>query len=75
MFRIIFYRAKCIGCNACIEAAPDQWRISRKDGKCNLIGSKEKKGIYQAMVSNDDYDQNLIAAANCPVRVIKIEKK
>ena len=35
MFRIIQQRAKCIGCNACVEAADYRWRISTKDG--NLL--------------------------------------
>ncbi|MHB8402007.1 MAG: hypothetical protein ACYDCN_08335 [Bacteroidia bacterium] len=42
MIRITQQRAKCIGCNACVEAAFYRWRISRKDGKCTLIGGKEK---------------------------------
>ena len=25
MLRITFFRNKCIGCNACVEAAPDRW--------------------------------------------------
>ncbi len=44
MIQILFYRQKCIGCNACVEAAPERWRMSRKDGKCHLIGGTEKKG-------------------------------
>ncbi len=72
MFRIIFYRSKCIGCNGCVEAAPDRWRVSRKDGKCNLIEGKAKKGIYQATASMDEYAQNKLAAANCPVRIIHL---
>ncbi len=73
MFRIIFYRAKCIGCNACVEAAPDRWRVSKKDGRCILIEGKAKKGIYQALVNMDEYFQNKKAAANCPVKVIRLE--
>lgn len=75
MFRIIFYRSKCIGCNACVEAAPERWAMSRKDGKCNLIGGIEKKGIFQVMVNHDEYDANRTAATNCPVRVIKIAEQ
>ncbi len=74
MVRIIFYRHKCIGCNACVEAAPDRWRISKKDGKSNLIGSTEKKGIYQVLVPDDEYDANRTAAHHCPVNIIKVEK-
>ncbi|HFC00805.1 MAG TPA: ferredoxin [Phaeodactylibacter sp.] len=70
--QIIFHRAKCIGCNACVEAAPERWRISRKDGKSNLIGAKEKKGIYQVVVSIDEQEENIKASSNCPVRIIKL---
>ena len=73
MFQIVFHRSKCIGCNACVEAAPERWRVSRKDGRCNLIDGKEKKGIYRAQVSIDEYDQNLQAANNCPAKVIRLK--
>ena len=73
MFQIIFHRQKCIGCNACVEAAPERWRVSKKDGRCNLINGKEKKGICRILVGIEEYDQNLRAANNCPVGIIKIE--
>ncbi len=74
MIRILFQRGKCIGCNVCVEVAPNRWRISKKDGRSNLIDGKEKKGMYKAVVSNDEYAQNLEASVNCPVNIIKIEK-
>ncbi len=74
MVRIIFYRVKCIGCNGCVEAAPDRWRVSKRDGRCSLIEGKEKKGIYKALVNIDEYAQNLQAAKNCPVNIIQVEK-
>ena len=73
MVSITYFRNKCIGCNGCVEAAPDRWRVSRKDGRCTLIGATEKKGIYRAVVSIEEYEANLMAAANCPVKIIKIE--
>ncbi|MCP4442372.1 MAG: ferredoxin [Aureispira sp.] len=73
MVRIMFHRGKCIGCNGCVEAAPERWRISKKDGRCTLIEGKEKKGIFKAIVSMDEYDQNLRAAACCPVKIIQVE--
>ena len=72
MVRIIFFRGKCIGCNGCVEAAPHRWRVSKKDGRCNLIESKEKKGIYQVLVNEDEYAENVQAAANCPVKIIQV---
>ncbi|MCG8573401.1 MAG: ferredoxin [Flavobacteriales bacterium] len=72
MVQILFQRGKCIGCNGCVEAAPHRWRVSRKDGRCNLIEGKEKKGFYQAIVSEDEYEENIQAAANCPVKIIQV---
>jgi ferredoxin len=73
MVRIIFHRQKCIGCNACVEALPIRWRVSKKDGRCNLIGSTEKRGIYHVKVDAEELEANQIAAKNCPVNVIKVE--
>ena len=72
MIQIIQQRAKCIGCNACVEAAAYRWRISKKDGKCTLVGSTEKRGFHRIMVHDDEYDDNMIAAKNCPVRIIEV---
>ncbi len=73
MVRILFYRGKCIGCNACVEVAPERWRVSKRDGRCTLIEGKEKKGIYKALVGLEEYEQNLQAAQNCPVKIIQVE--
>ena len=73
MVRILYHRIKCIGCNSCVEAAPDRWRVSKKDGRSNLVGGKNKKGIYQVQVSMDEYEQNLKAAENCPVKIIRLQ--
>jgi ferredoxin len=72
MIRIIQYRDKCIGCYACVEAAPDRWRISRKDGKSVLIEGKPKKNVFLVQVSEAELSENKIAAANCPVKIIRI---
>ncbi|RME18329.1 MAG: ferredoxin, partial [Bacteroidetes bacterium] len=72
--RIFQYRSKCIGCHACVEAAPQRWRMSKKDGKSVLIEGKEKKGIYTVVVHESEYESNLQAAKNCPVNIIKVEK-
>lgn len=73
MVRIYQLRQKCIGCNACVEAASNRWRISRKDGRCTLVGGIEKGGIFRVDVEDDEFVQNKIAASNCPVKIIKIE--
>lgn len=74
MVRIYHYRNKCIGCNACVEANKDRWRMSRKDGKSSLVGGKNIKGIYRTEVGNDESVSVMKAAKNCPVNIIKIEK-
>lgn len=73
MIRITQHRIKCIGCNACVEAAAYRWRISRKDGKVTLVQGIEKKGIFSISVAADELDDNLRAAAHCPVNCIKVE--
>lgn len=74
MIRIVQQREKCIGCNACVEAAEYRWRISRKDGKCTLVGGKEKKGFYSILVDDFEYEDNELAKVNCPVNIIQIIK-
>ena len=74
MIRITQQRAKCIGCNYCVEAAPHRWRMSKKDGKCTLIGSTDKSGFHRVVVGDDEYEANFVAANICPVKIIKVEK-
>lgn len=72
MVRITQQRVKCIGCNACVEAADYRWRISTRDGKCTLVGGVEKRGIYSVLVNELELEDNLMAAKNCPVNIIKV---
>lgn len=72
MIRINHQRIKCIGCNACVEAADHRWRISRRDGKCTLVGGVEKRGFYSVLVPDHELEENLLAARNCPVNIIKV---
>jgi ferredoxin len=75
MVIITHYREKCIGCNACVEWAPEQWCISRKDGKSVLLRSTKKKGVYVARVPDQYYEANRQAARACPVKIIKVTRK
>ena len=75
MIRVFFHRSKCIGCNACVEADKHRCRISRSDGKSNLLSSTEKKGIYRADVHDEEYESLMLAAATCPVKIIQVEEK
>jgi ferredoxin len=74
MIRITQQRAKCIGCNACVEAAAYRWRISTKDGKCTLVGSEEKRGFHSVLVADHELEDNLLAAKNCPVNIIQVRE-
>jgi len=74
MIRITQQRAKCIGCNACVEAAEYRWRISKRDGKCTLVGGTDKKGFYTVVAHDHELEDNILAAKNCPVNIIKIVK-
>ena len=74
MIQIIFQRNKCIGCNYCIELAPDRWAMNKKDGKSVLLESRNKKGFFSAEVHDDEYKVNNLIAKVCPVKIIHINK-
>ncbi|MBN8678863.1 MAG: ferredoxin [Chitinophagales bacterium] len=74
MVQIIQQREKCIGCNACVEAADYRWRVSRRDGKCTLVNGVDKRGFYRVIVDDHEYEDNLQAARNCPVKIIQVQK-
>jgi ferredoxin len=48
--------------------------MSKKDGKCTLIGATEKRGFHSIIVGDDELEQNLEAVKVCPVKIIKVEK-
>lgn len=73
MIRVTHFRSKCIGCNACVEIADYRWRVSKKDGKCTLVGGKNKKDdIYYAIVDESEREDLQNAAKVCPVNIIKV---
>lgn len=74
MIRIIQYRNKCIGCNACVEVNKDRWRMSRKDGKSTLIKGIEKRGVYRVAIDEDELALAQAAELICPVRIIRVAK-
>lgn len=67
-------RDKCIGCNYCVELAEQRWRMSKKDGKCTLIGATERRGFHTVRVGNGEYEDNIRAAEACPVKIIQVKK-
>ena len=72
MTKVIQLRHKCIGCNACVEAAPEQWIMSKKDGKSYLKKSKKKGKYYMLEIPEWDVENNKLAAKNCPVNIIDV---
>ncbi len=74
MLIITLQRAKCIGCNYCQEVAPEQFRMSKKDGKAVLLKAVEKKGFHTLKL----YDESLLernekAASGCPAKIIQVK--
>jgi len=75
MIVITLQRKKCIGCNYCVEMAPEQYRISKKDGKSVLLQSVEKKGFHTLKSPDDSiYEANMQAKAACPVKIISVKQ-
>ena len=72
MIRINQQREKCIGCNACVEIAPYRWRMSKKDGRCTLIGGEQKRNMYSVVVGDEELIDTEKAIANCPVKIIQV---
>ncbi len=76
MVIITLQRKKCIGCNYCVEVAPEQFRMSKKDGKSTLINSYERKGFFTLKESDDAiFEQAQNAADMCPVKIISVKIK
>lgn len=71
---VIQRRHKCIGCNYCVEIAPEFWRMSRKDGKSVLLGAEDKRGNWVLKISDDDFELHKKAADVCPVKIIDVRE-
>ena len=74
MVVITLQRNKCIGCNYCVELAPQQFQMSKKDGKSVLLHSQNKKGFF-TIKSNDNtiFDICNNASNACPVKIINVK--
>lgn len=71
--KVVHKRKDCIGCNACVMTAPQNW-IMGEDGKSILIGAEEKNGeLFVGEVFECDIEANKEAARACPVNIIKVE--
>jgi ferredoxin len=75
MVVVTLQRNKCIGCNYCVEVAPAQFQMSKKDGKSVLLHSNEKKGFF-TIKSHDDtiFETSLEAKKACPVKIIEVKQ-
>jgi ferredoxin len=74
MVVITLQRNKCIGCNYCVELAPKQFQMSKKDGKSVLLKSNDKKGFF-TLKSNENaiFDECEKASKACPVKIISVK--
>jgi ferredoxin len=76
MVIITLQRNKCIGCNYCVEVAPQQFTMSQKDGKSILINAYERKGFFTLKEPNNEiYEQVEEAAELCPAKIISVKIK
>ena len=74
MVVITLQRNKCIGCNYCVELAPNQFQMSKKDGKSVLLHSKDKKGFFTLKSSEEHiFDDCEKASKACPVKIISVK--
>ena len=75
MVVITLQRDKCIGCNYCVELAPDFFRMSKKDGKSVLLHATEKKGFHNLKsLMPDVFEPADRAAKACPVKIITVKE-
>ncbi|WP_109098449.1 ferredoxin [Aquimarina sp. AU58] len=71
MVVVTLQREKCIGCNYCVEMAPTQFQMSKKDGKTVLLHAIDKKGFHTLKSpDNTIYDDCVQAQKACPVKII-----
>lgn len=75
MVVVTLQRKKCIGCNYCVEIAPSQFQMSKKDGKANLLFSSGKKGFFTFKSSNESiYETCYLAKKACPAKIISAKR-
>jgi len=75
MVIITLQRKKCIGCNYCVELAPKQFQMSKKDGKSVLLHSSDKKGFFTIKSPDMSILEDAIKAKEaCPVNIISVKE-
>lgn len=75
MFTISHDRTGCIGCGSCELEAPQTWSLDNEEGLSLLKKGVNKNDTWVAVIDELDYEDNLRAAQNCPVNIIRIDKK
>ena len=76
MVIITLQRKKCIGCNYCVEVAPEQFQMSKKDGKSVLLHAEESKGFHTfKSINNSIYENSVKAKEACPAKIISVKIK
>lgn len=75
MIIVTLQRDKCIGCNYCVEVAPQQFQMSKKDGKTVLLKSVNNKGFHTLKSADLSILDNCEQAEKvCPVHIIKVKE-
>jgi ferredoxin len=75
MVIITLQRDKCIGCNYCVEFAPEYFRMSKKDGKSVLLKSLDRIGFFTLKTPfQDAFELCEKAAKACPVNIISVKE-
>lgn len=75
MVVVTLQRAKCIGCNYCVEMAPGQFQMSKKDGKTVLLHSQNAKGFFTLKSADHTiFEPCELAAKACPVKIISVKE-
>jgi|TARA_Y100000310_G_scaffold195746_1_gene195780 ferredoxin len=73
-YKIVHDREGCIGCGSCPILNPKNWKINEKDGKADLINSKQEDEDFILGIKEDELDEVMEAAKSCPVNVIHVYK-
>ena len=74
MVVITLQRNKCIGCNYCVELAPKQFQMSKKDGKSVLLHATDKKGFFTLKSNENEILESCENASKaCPVKIISVK--
>ena len=71
-FKIVHDRPTCIGCGACVAAAPKSWEMN-SDGKADIINGNQVGENQELEV--EELGENKEAAEICPVNCIHIFQK